>query len=218
MRRLDGATLIGPMARLDTIPRETRALNEGNSMPEIADKYDHAIMYLTRNPMEIVPAWQSWNSHPAGCLFAPVIPILENAEGYPGSQRRPDGKMCGCLTEIRRGSALAWTDELTEAIQADNRIPALPYSVRVENLQAFAEFQRRLDRELREPAVRELARVAQVETARLDAEIAAHQPTKAHLQRFREQATSIESWPKPAAGLLLPEDEAAQSFPATAGA
>ena len=218
MRRLDGATLIGPMARLDTISRETRALNGRNSMPEIADKYDHAITYLTRNPMEIVPAWQSWNSHPAGCLFAPVIPILKNREGYPGSQRRPDGKMCGCLTEIRRGSSLAWTDELTEAIQADNRIPALPYSVRVENLRAFAEFQRRLDRELREPAISELARVAQVETARLDAEIAAHQPTKAHLQRFREQATSIESWPKPAAGLLLPEDEAAQSFPATPGA
>jgi hypothetical protein len=121
------------------------------------DKYDHAITYLTRarKPREIVSAWQTWNFHPAGCLFAPVIPVLEGEDGYPGSQRRPDGLMCGCLTEIRGGGSMAWTDDLTKAIAADNRVPALPHQLRLENLPAFAEWQRKIDRELRDPEMRE---------------------------------------------------------------
>src|SRR3990167_8728523 len=38
---------------------------------------------------------------------------------------RPDGRICGCLTEVRSGS-LAYTKELTDAIRADKRIPKHP--------------------------------------------------------------------------------------------
>lgn len=55
----------------------------------------------------------------------------------------------GCLTMIHDGPEYkAQTPELTEAIRADGRIPDDPDEIEPEHLPVFAEWQRRLDREL----------------------------------------------------------------------
>lgn len=54
---------------------------------------------------------------------------------------------CACLTMIRNG----WqgpTPELTTAIQSDDRLPCSPRQITPAHLPVFAEWQRRLDREL----------------------------------------------------------------------
>lgn len=69
---------------------------------------------------------------------------------------------CGCLTQIRNGgldNCEAWTRELTNQIHADERIPAnmdafggefdeMTEFERFKALQPFAEWQRRIDKEL----------------------------------------------------------------------
>lgn len=107
------------------------------------DKYDEAIAYLTEHPDAIHTAWFSPRLHRAGCLFQFCTP--DGAKG-----RRSDTLMCGCLTQVHgRGCNVAWTDELTEAIEQDNRLPACIDDVQVDDLPVFAEWQRRLDREIR---------------------------------------------------------------------
>jgi hypothetical protein len=101
------------------------------------DKYDKAIAYLSDHPDEIMEAWKRPHKHVAGCLF---------------QKATKTGWSCvsGCLTELRRWPQLnAATDALTDAIRADRRIPMDPYDITVERLGVFAEWQRRLDQELR---------------------------------------------------------------------
>lgn len=69
---------------------------------------------------------------------------------------------CGCLTQVRCGMRPAATPELTEAIRADERIPRNTEQIyingwnrknrdeRVELLRVFAEWQRRIDKEIRD--------------------------------------------------------------------
>jgi hypothetical protein len=59
---------------------------------------------------------------------------------------RPDGRLCGCLNEIKEphwptGPRVAWMDEWTEAIKADPRIPWTIGELYPEQLWAFAEWQ-----------------------------------------------------------------------------
>lgn len=59
---------------------------------------------------------------------------------------RPDGRLCGCLTEIKShhyptGPRVAWTDEWTMAIRNDERIPWTVGVIRPEQLMVFAEWQ-----------------------------------------------------------------------------
>jgi hypothetical protein len=68
---------------------------------------------------------------------------------------------CGCLIQVRWNEGMvAATPSLTRAIRADNRIPedieaisndwdSLPVKARIALLQPFAEWQRRLDIEIR---------------------------------------------------------------------
>lgn len=107
---------------------------------ETKDKYDEAIEYLTENPHEIETVWMHPFDHKAGCLFMFVIPN--------DVEFRPDRKLCGCLTTIRNCGYAAWTDELTEAIRADDRIPNDLKDITIEKLPIFAEWQRRIDKEL----------------------------------------------------------------------
>ncbi len=110
------------------------------------DKYDKAIDYLMRHPNEVKEAWSCPPEHPAGCLFefACRREVLRGFNNY------------GCLTMIRRvaypsdvwQSSVAETPELTEAIQADNRLPMHVDEIQLHHLPVFAEWQRRLDREL----------------------------------------------------------------------
>ena len=78
--------------------------------------------------------------------------------------RRPDELECGCLTLVHsQPDCVAWTDELTELIRADDRLPMnssemvhrwdqLDLEGRRALLGVFAEWQRRLDREIRNAA------------------------------------------------------------------
>lgn len=99
----------------------------------MADKYDEAVAYLTARPDEIYDSWLCAES-----LFQFVEPIDGN-----------DEKVCGCLTEIRGSYDIcAWTDELTAAIRADERLPRNAEDITPAHLPVFAEWQRRIDKEL----------------------------------------------------------------------
>ena len=99
------------------------------------DKYDKAIAYLKENPDAIQDAWGTPDLHPAGCLFA-----------YAGPTEK-DG--IGCLTQIRGyHECRTETEALTLEIKNDTRIPEHFSYITVDNLEVFAEWQRRLDKEL----------------------------------------------------------------------
>lgn len=97
------------------------------------DKYDLAIESLTANPEKIHEAWNDPTRFKEGCLFM----YADNSSG--------------CLTQIRYqpwryGRRLAQATEIV----ADERIPEDPNEITVETLPVFAEWQRRLDKELGE--------------------------------------------------------------------
>lgn len=121
-------------------------------MTTTKDKYDKAIEYLTANPREIFNAWGCPNTHVAGCLFMPAGPTTGFLKDDVWPMRK-DGLLCGCLTTIRQNGGhfprLAWTDELTQEILQDTRIPDDCTLITVSDLPVFAEWQRRLDKEIR---------------------------------------------------------------------
>jgi hypothetical protein len=106
----------------------------------VADKYDRAMKYLTEKPHEIPQAWSQPYDHKAGCLFTYVGEEVLSAS-Y-------DGRSCGCLTQVRGGIYHAQTLELTVEIEGDTRIPDNPNKITVADLPVFAEWQRRIDKEL----------------------------------------------------------------------
>ena len=99
-------------------------------MPDI---YDAEVERLTANPGDIHDSWCK-----AKLLFRFATP-----DGHSGLRR--DGKDCGCLTMIRSSMGVAWTDELTAAIRADERIPDMTQRMTPAHLPVFAEWQRRID-------------------------------------------------------------------------
>lgn len=104
------------------------------------DKYDRAVKHLlTFNGsfgIAVETAWRVSNDeHPGACLFK-----------FAGDRHI---QKVGCLTMIRNGGYfVAETIELTVAIRADKRLPKDKKSITRESLPVFAEWQRRLDREL----------------------------------------------------------------------
>lgn len=112
------------------------------------DKYDEAIEYLATHPNEIYETWNWPPAKKAGCLFLPVAPdsgeqLFPNRPGA-SSHDAP----CGCLTMVHNGRYVAWTDDLTEQIRKDNRIPDDAGDITVKDLEVFAEWQRKIDKEL----------------------------------------------------------------------
>lgn len=101
----------------------------------MSDKYDEAIATLTEFPDMIRPSWENPCDYQTGCLFE----FTDTGTIYDG---------CGCLTQVRAGTDPAPTVELTIAIRGDRRIPCLLKDITVNDLPVFAEWQRRLDREL----------------------------------------------------------------------
>ena len=113
------------------------------------DKYDEAIEYLVEWPEDLDEAWGLPDEAPGGFLFQFCEP-----------DGNDDGKI-GCLTMVHRGFSEAFTSELTAAIRADNRLhcdidelyTALLSTdspdARRAILQPYAEWQRRMDREIR---------------------------------------------------------------------
>ena len=102
------------------------------------DKYDKAIEFFTKYPNMICEKWSDPSSM-HGCLFQFATPT-GNMNGSSG-----------CLTLIRKYDILFVPDrpDLTEEIRKDVRIPLFSDEIRVETLSVFAEWQRRLDKELK---------------------------------------------------------------------
>jgi len=116
----------------------------------MSDKYDKAVAYLTRHPGQIETTWgralcsdyelddDDKEAHKkAACLFTRC-----------GDE---DGKFqaTGCLTQISHGAGVcAGTPELTKAIKADQRIPQNGEDIEVGDLSLFAEWRRRIDKEI----------------------------------------------------------------------
>jgi hypothetical protein len=101
------------------------------------DKYDKAVQHLTQNPGEIYMSWRFPGEFPGGCLF-----------NFAGDKDRY-GERCGCLTQVKDKVSRAQTPALTKAIRADARIPKGPQWITAKDLPVFAEWQRRLDKELK---------------------------------------------------------------------
>lgn len=130
----------------------------------VYDKYDQAIAYLTDFPNEIEQAWAQPADHPAGCLFQQASRINLSTGNFEKQHPVEAGEhvICiGCLTQIRRDAKdilpvinyvnipyCAITPDLTKEIALDTRIPDSPDRVGLEHLPVFAEWQRRLDKEL----------------------------------------------------------------------
>lgn len=111
------------------------------------DKYDKAIAYLTENPGAIYNSWENaYNSlaTPASCLFKSTKP--------------GDCGEFGCLTQVKIGDLPAITPAITKAIRADRRIPKSGSAITLEHLPVFAEWQRRLDKRIKQLKQRKLQR------------------------------------------------------------
>lgn len=107
------------------------------------DAYDKAIEYLSNNQSEILDIWDDPKSHFAGVLFQAATP--------DGAGQSNSVDYFGDICEIKSGLASAWTEELTEEIVDDHRIPEIFAShnnlprITVEHLPLFAEWQRKID-------------------------------------------------------------------------
>ena len=104
----------------------------------MVDKYDMAIEYLAAHEHEIDAAWDCPSKHEAGCLFQYAGDIYKDQQ-------------IGCLTQIRAGERVAETRALTIAIQDDERLPKSVGHIHLGNLHIFAEWQRKIDTQLRFP-------------------------------------------------------------------
>jgi hypothetical protein len=104
------------------------------------DKYDQQIDKLLNAP-NVKRAIQNDWEHAIG-LFQFATPT--------GKVEYDDALASGCLTMIRRSTTnIAYTQKLTEAIRADERLPKNWGDIEPHHLPVFAEWQRRLDKEIR---------------------------------------------------------------------
>ncbi len=124
----------------------------------MSDKYDRAIEFLTEHPEKIKDAW----GHDLLDVPAELESDCHDLFGYVENGRgtievwekhvRPDGEgptpFAGCLTQVKARTHIGQTPELTAAIVADHRIPDDPDNITVDDLPVFAEWQRRIDKEL----------------------------------------------------------------------
>ena len=128
--------------------------------PRAKDRYDEAVEYLTAHPEEIYKSWANPYCEPGGCLFGFYTkePAAYIWDAY--------GSACGCLTQAKAGQVVvynkckielrAFTQELTDEIRNDPRIPNSPPNQGLAEsiaycktwapvLPVFAEYRRKLD-------------------------------------------------------------------------
>lgn len=119
----------------------------------MTDKYDEEIGRLSslHGDAFTVAVSKAW-----GCGS-----LLFRYAGYEdGNEEDDDGNLrdCGCLTQIREDSGPCGfgvfavsgehREDLTRAIAEDERLPDSPWQIEHKHLPIFAEWQRRLDKEL----------------------------------------------------------------------
>lgn len=108
------------------------------------DIYDKAIAFFRDNPSKVTEVWDDPKSHWSGVLFQSATP-----SGH--GETNELGEYCGDLCEIRSLFAVAWTDEVTEQIVKDIRIPKIYASnnnapvISADLLSIYAEWQRKFD-------------------------------------------------------------------------
>lgn len=110
----------------------------------MGDIYDDEVARLTKaaNVSYITESWSSCT--PLFRVLGPVADYCTKKDGF-------DSKVYGCLTQIKGNPDryCAITEEITARILADDRIPAyniFPFSISVELLPIFAEYQREVDK------------------------------------------------------------------------
>lgn len=110
------------------------------------DKYDAQIAKLLASENFKATVFSDWVNGLG--LFEFVSP--------DGHRPAESEATCGCLTMVRLGIGYAFgkdnqpSDKLTKEIRADVRIPKMLSEVEPEDLPVFAEWQRRLDEEIRD--------------------------------------------------------------------
>ncbi len=114
------------------------------------DKYDKAVEYLTANPKCIKTAWGNAISGHGGAGHD--LTEYQHNEAHDRAsclfKNCGDIRATGCLTQIAHGNRVAETEKLTAAIFADrHRIPMDGDAIEIEDLQVFAEWRRRIDKE-----------------------------------------------------------------------
>ncbi len=116
----------------------------------MSDRFDKAVKHLTKRPELIA---ETWNRAYATELGQRAFTTAERAahaasaclflncgnKGFPAT---------GCLTQVCHNHQKAGTPELTKAIRADKKIPRNGDAIKVGDLQLFADWQRRIKREL----------------------------------------------------------------------
>lgn len=108
------------------------------------DKYDLAIEYYKQNSIRILCDWNRPSSKGPSCLFQYVNRSGVSPYGEPFLSEG-----CGCLTQVKSGFCKAATPDLTREIRDDPSLPRFSGDIRVEHLEHFARWQRRIDKELR---------------------------------------------------------------------
>lgn len=103
------------------------------------DRYDQEVERLTKKlRTDELAIEKSWGD---------AEPLFEFCTRDRSTGSR--GKICGCLVMIRNQQKyVAETVELTASIRADKQLPVVSSSITVEHLPIFAEWQRRIDKEL----------------------------------------------------------------------
>lgn len=122
------------------------------------DKYDNEIdKLMSGGPIielgfRCAEAWFTNND-----TGLPKSPLFYFATPSGWQANRPDGSKCGCITQIRSAvfcddsiKLVAWTNELTEKIGKDERLPITAYDIDSRAiLEIIADYQREMDHTIR---------------------------------------------------------------------
>lgn len=109
---------------------------------DAVDIYDEAVEYLTQHPEKIPDAYSFSEETMGGALFQDVTPT-----GRHDFVMQPGFKRFGDLVSIKRDERyIAPTQQLTDLIRFDPRLPKEMEDISVAMLTVFAEWQRHLDK------------------------------------------------------------------------
>ncbi len=92
---------------------------------------------------EVECRWNNDHNNNKGCLFAYCSP-----NNYFLSY---NNKICGCITQVKSGEDVAYTEELTQLIRNNPLIPESPNKIKQDRavLEEFAKLQRHMDETIR---------------------------------------------------------------------
>ena len=122
------------------------------------DRFDKAVDYLTKHPELIHTAWNCAEGPFDGGHFLGDVTLTQKQHKAAHENGACLFQKCGdcltgCLTQVHSHTCYAaGTPALTKAIRADERIPRNGSVIKVADLPLFADWQRRIEKELAEVA------------------------------------------------------------------